>query len=90
MKYVDWFIVAVCVVLLQYERMRRVNAELEEKLEAAEIQVKQQSVEYRTILQQKEVTSSLCTFSPRGAVSRCHVLFFTVLFVCDSRWTSAT
>ncbi|XP_060727570.1 thyroid receptor-interacting protein 11 [Tachysurus vachellii] len=42
----------------EYERMRRVNAELEEKLEAAEIQVKQQSVEYRTILQQKEVDIS--------------------------------
>ncbi|XP_027022754.2 thyroid receptor-interacting protein 11 isoform X2 [Tachysurus fulvidraco] len=42
----------------EYERMRRVNAELEEKLEAAEIQVKQQSVEYRTVLQQKEVDIS--------------------------------
>uniref|UniRef100_A0A671QWK8 Thyroid receptor-interacting protein 11-like n=1 Tax=Sinocyclocheilus anshuiensis TaxID=1608454 RepID=A0A671QWK8_9TELE len=31
---------------------------LEEKLEAAEIQVKQQSVEYRTLLQQKEVEIS--------------------------------
>ncbi|KAG7334498.1 hypothetical protein KOW79_002905 [Hemibagrus wyckioides] len=42
----------------EYERLRRVNAELEEKLEAAEIQVKQQSLEYRTILQQKEVDIS--------------------------------
>ncbi|XP_053357855.1 thyroid receptor-interacting protein 11 [Clarias gariepinus] len=42
----------------EYERLRRINAELEEKLEAAEIQVKQQSVEYRTILQQKEVDIS--------------------------------
>uniref|UniRef100_A0A671L0P2 Thyroid receptor-interacting protein 11-like n=1 Tax=Sinocyclocheilus anshuiensis TaxID=1608454 RepID=A0A671L0P2_9TELE len=41
-----------------YERLRRINSELEEKLEAAEIQVKQQSVEYRTLLQQKEVEIS--------------------------------
>uniref|UniRef100_A0AAR2L6K1 GRIP domain-containing protein n=1 Tax=Pygocentrus nattereri TaxID=42514 RepID=A0AAR2L6K1_PYGNA len=42
----------------EYERLRRINAELEEKLEAAEIQVKQQSLEYRTLLQQKEVEIS--------------------------------
>uniref|UniRef100_A0A671QWK5 Thyroid receptor-interacting protein 11-like n=1 Tax=Sinocyclocheilus anshuiensis TaxID=1608454 RepID=A0A671QWK5_9TELE len=36
----------------------KINSELEEKLEAAEIQVKQQSVEYRTLLQQKEVEIS--------------------------------
>lgn len=42
----------------EHERLRRINAELEEKLEAAEIQVKQQSVEYRTLLQQKEVEIS--------------------------------
>uniref|UniRef100_A0A672P7I3 Thyroid receptor-interacting protein 11-like n=1 Tax=Sinocyclocheilus grahami TaxID=75366 RepID=A0A672P7I3_SINGR len=44
--------------LTTYERLRRINSELEEKLEAAEIQVKQQSVEYRTLLQQKEVEIS--------------------------------
>uniref|UniRef100_A0A671QWL0 Thyroid receptor-interacting protein 11-like n=1 Tax=Sinocyclocheilus anshuiensis TaxID=1608454 RepID=A0A671QWL0_9TELE len=44
--------------LTTYERSRRINSELEEKLEAAEIQVKQQSVEYRTLLQQKEVEIS--------------------------------
>lgn len=42
----------------EYERLRRINAELEEKLEASEIQVKQQSLEYRTVLQQKEVEIS--------------------------------
>uniref|UniRef100_A0A8C1K8S6 Thyroid hormone receptor interactor 11 n=1 Tax=Cyprinus carpio TaxID=7962 RepID=A0A8C1K8S6_CYPCA len=42
----------------EYERLRRINSELEEKLEAAEIQVKQQSVEYRSLLQQKEVEIS--------------------------------
>uniref|UniRef100_A0A673H3Z4 Thyroid receptor-interacting protein 11-like n=1 Tax=Sinocyclocheilus rhinocerous TaxID=307959 RepID=A0A673H3Z4_9TELE len=42
----------------EYERLRRINSELEEKLEAAEIQVKQQSVEYRTFLQLKEVEIS--------------------------------
>ncbi|XP_036431079.1 LOW QUALITY PROTEIN: thyroid receptor-interacting protein 11 [Colossoma macropomum] len=42
----------------EYERLRRINAELEEKLEAAEIQVKQQSLDYRTLLQQKEVEIS--------------------------------
>ncbi|XP_062851781.1 thyroid receptor-interacting protein 11 [Trichomycterus rosablanca] len=42
----------------EYERLRRINAELEEKLEASEIQVKQQSVEYRSLLQQKEVDIS--------------------------------
>lgn len=52
MRYVNWFL---ALFPFQYERLRRINAELEETLEAAEIQVKQQSVEYRTILQQKEV-----------------------------------
>ncbi|XP_076841933.1 thyroid receptor-interacting protein 11 isoform X2 [Brachyhypopomus gauderio] len=42
----------------EYERLRRINAELEEKLEASEIQVKQQSLDYRTLLQQKEVDIS--------------------------------
>ncbi|TRY86805.1 hypothetical protein DNTS_020526 [Danionella cerebrum] len=42
----------------EYERLQRINSELEEKLEAAEIQVKQQSVENRTLLQQKEVEIS--------------------------------
>ncbi|XP_052007166.1 thyroid receptor-interacting protein 11 [Xyrauchen texanus] len=42
----------------EYERLLSINSELEEKLEAAEIQIKQQSVEYRTLLQQKEVEIS--------------------------------
>ncbi|CAM4726205.1 unnamed protein product [Leuciscus chuanchicus] len=42
----------------EYERLRRLNSELEEKLEAAEIQIKQQSLENRTLLQQKEVEIS--------------------------------
>lgn len=44
--------------LLQHERLRKLHAELEEKLEAAEIQIKRQSAEYRTLLQQKDV----CTY----------------------------
>lgn len=40
---------------LQYERLKKVHAELEEKLEASEIQIKSQSSEYRTLLQQKDV-----------------------------------
>lgn len=40
------------------ERLKRYCAELEEKLEASELQVKQQSAEYRNQLQQKEVEIS--------------------------------
>lgn len=40
---------------LQCERLKKLHAELEEKLEASEIQNKQQSAEYRTLLQQKGV-----------------------------------
>uniref|UniRef100_A0AAQ4QT76 Thyroid hormone receptor interactor 11 n=1 Tax=Gasterosteus aculeatus aculeatus TaxID=481459 RepID=A0AAQ4QT76_GASAC len=44
--------------LLQYDRIRKLNAELEEKLEASEIQIKGQSAEYRSLLQQKDVEIS--------------------------------
>ncbi|XP_070698253.1 thyroid receptor-interacting protein 11 [Pempheris klunzingeri] len=39
----------------EYDRLRKLYAEQEEKLEAAEIQVKRQSAEYRSLLQQKDV-----------------------------------
>uniref|UniRef100_A0A672JJL5 GRIP domain-containing protein n=1 Tax=Salarias fasciatus TaxID=181472 RepID=A0A672JJL5_SALFA len=42
----------------EYDRLKRLHAELEEKLEASEIQIKQQSAEYRTLLQQKDVEIS--------------------------------
>ncbi|KAJ8411932.1 hypothetical protein AAFF_G00155700 [Aldrovandia affinis] len=42
----------------EYERLQKIHAELEEKLEAAEIQIKQQSSEHRRLLQQKEVEVS--------------------------------
>ncbi|KAL4656205.1 thyroid receptor-interacting protein 11-like [Arapaima gigas] len=42
----------------EYERLKKIYAELEEKHEAAEIQIKQQSAEYRSLLQQKEVEIS--------------------------------
>uniref|UniRef100_A0A6Q2YS62 GRIP domain-containing protein n=1 Tax=Esox lucius TaxID=8010 RepID=A0A6Q2YS62_ESOLU len=42
----------------EYERLKRIHAEMEEKLEASEIQIKQQSVEYRTLMQQKDVEIS--------------------------------
>ncbi|XP_071752193.2 thyroid receptor-interacting protein 11 isoform X2 [Centroberyx gerrardi] len=42
----------------EYDRLKKLNAELEEKLEASEIQVKQQSAEYRSLLQQKDVEIS--------------------------------
>ncbi|XP_059209076.1 thyroid receptor-interacting protein 11 [Centropristis striata] len=42
----------------EYDRLRKIHAELEEKLEAAEIQIKRQSAEYRTLLQQKDVEIS--------------------------------
>lgn len=41
--------------LLQHDRLKKFNAELEEKLEAAEIQIKGQSTEYRSTMQQKDV-----------------------------------
>lgn len=40
------------------ERLKKLCTELEEKLEAAELQVKQQSADYRTRLQQREVEIS--------------------------------
>lgn len=40
---------------MQYERLKKLHAELEEKLEASEIQIKRQSAEYRTLLQQRDV-----------------------------------
>ncbi|XP_071222976.1 thyroid receptor-interacting protein 11-like isoform X3 [Salvelinus alpinus] len=40
------------------ERLKRVHAELEEKLEASEIQNKQQSAEYRILMQQRDVEIS--------------------------------
>uniref|UniRef100_A0A671XCC3 Thyroid hormone receptor interactor 11 n=1 Tax=Sparus aurata TaxID=8175 RepID=A0A671XCC3_SPAAU len=42
----------------EYDRLRKLYAELEEKLEASEIQIKAQSAEYRTLLQQKDVEIS--------------------------------
>nr|XP_046223496.1 thyroid receptor-interacting protein 11 [Oncorhynchus gorbuscha] len=42
----------------EYVRLKRIHAELEEKLEASEIQNKQQSAEYRTMMQQKDVEIS--------------------------------
>ncbi|XP_071385206.1 thyroid receptor-interacting protein 11 isoform X2 [Centroberyx affinis] len=42
----------------EYDRLKKLHAELEEKLEASEIQVKQQSAEYRSLLQQKDVEIS--------------------------------
>uniref|UniRef100_A0AAZ3SI84 GRIP domain-containing protein n=1 Tax=Oncorhynchus tshawytscha TaxID=74940 RepID=A0AAZ3SI84_ONCTS len=42
----------------EYVRLTRIHAELEEKLEASEIQNKQQSAEYRTMMQQKDVEIS--------------------------------
>ncbi|XP_034431885.1 thyroid receptor-interacting protein 11 isoform X2 [Hippoglossus hippoglossus] len=42
----------------EHDRLRKLHAELEEKLEASEIQNKRQSAEYRTLLQQKDVDIS--------------------------------
>ncbi|XP_053192155.1 thyroid receptor-interacting protein 11 [Scomber japonicus] len=42
----------------EHDRLKMLHAELEEKLEASEIQIKQQSAEYRTLLQQKDVEIS--------------------------------
>ncbi|TNN64169.1 Thyroid receptor-interacting protein 11 [Liparis tanakae] len=42
----------------EYDRLRTLHAELEEKLEASELQNKGQSTEYRTLLQQKDVELS--------------------------------
>ncbi|KAK1893842.1 Thyroid receptor-interacting protein 11 [Dissostichus eleginoides] len=42
----------------EHERLRTLHAELEEKLEASEIQIKSQSAEYRSLLQQKDVEIS--------------------------------
>ncbi|XP_055718433.1 thyroid receptor-interacting protein 11-like isoform X2 [Salvelinus fontinalis] len=40
------------------ERLKRIHAELEEKLEASEIQNKQQSAEYRILMQQRDASEA--------------------------------
>lgn len=47
--------------LSQHDRLKTLNAELEEKLEASEIQIKGQSTEYRSTMQQKDVCG-LCIY----------------------------
>ncbi|GLD47712.1 thyroid receptor-interacting protein 11 [Lates japonicus] len=42
----------------EHDRLKKLHAELEEKLEASEIQIKRQTAEYRTLLQQKDVEIS--------------------------------
>ncbi|KAM9842122.1 thyroid receptor-interacting protein 11 [Aulostomus maculatus] len=42
----------------EYDRLKKLHAELEEKFEASEIQIKRQSADYRTLLQQKDVEIS--------------------------------
>lgn len=42
----------------EYDRLKKLYAELEEKLEASEIQIKGQSTEYRSTVQQKDVEIS--------------------------------
>ncbi|KAF7658650.1 hypothetical protein LDENG_00009820 [Lucifuga dentata] len=42
----------------EHDRLKKLHTELEEKLEASEIQIKRQSAEYRTLLQQKDVEIS--------------------------------
>ncbi|XP_029453668.1 thyroid receptor-interacting protein 11 [Rhinatrema bivittatum] len=42
----------------EHERLKKLYTDLEEKLEASELQIKQQSAEYRNQLQQKEVEIS--------------------------------
>ena len=43
-------------VLLQLERLKRLNEELTEKLESSELQVAAVSTEYRNVIHQKEVS----------------------------------
>ncbi|KAM3594902.1 uncharacterized protein V6R79_015545 [Siganus canaliculatus] len=43
----------------EHDRLKKVHAEVEEKLEASELQIKGQSSEYRHLLQQKDVDISL-------------------------------
>ncbi|XP_029315993.1 thyroid receptor-interacting protein 11 isoform X2 [Cottoperca gobio] len=49
-----------CVYLseIEHDRLRKLHAELEEKLEASELQIKRQSAENRTLLQQRDVEIS--------------------------------
>ncbi|XP_068607857.1 thyroid receptor-interacting protein 11 [Brachionichthys hirsutus] len=50
----------------EYDRLKTLHSELEEKLEASEIQIKQQSAEYRMLLQQKDVEISLLKVRQNG------------------------
>ncbi|XP_067277240.1 thyroid receptor-interacting protein 11 [Pseudorasbora parva] len=73
----------------EYERLRRINSELEEKLEAAEIQIKQQSVDYRTLLQQKEVEISHLKARQSGLQEEVQKLQHTSQAVTSSSFTDA-
>lgn len=74
------------LLLLQYDRLKKLHAELEEKLEASEIQIKGQSTEYRTLLQQKDVRAVLLFHDQSSSVdahvtqipTRCLFLFTQV------------
>uniref|UniRef100_A0A665W2L0 GRIP domain-containing protein n=1 Tax=Echeneis naucrates TaxID=173247 RepID=A0A665W2L0_ECHNA len=57
-EFVHFIYFLISPSLLQYDRLKKLYAELEEKLEASEIQNKQQSAEYRSLLQQKDVEIS--------------------------------
>ncbi|TNM95878.1 hypothetical protein fugu_016961 [Takifugu bimaculatus] len=58
----------------EYERLKKIHAELEEKLEASEIQIKSQSSEYRALLQQKDVEISHLKARQGGLQEEIHKL----------------
>ncbi|XP_022621855.1 thyroid receptor-interacting protein 11 [Seriola dumerili] len=58
----------------EYDRLRKLHAELEEKLEASEIQIKRQSAEYRSLLQQKDVEISHLKARQSGLQEEVHKL----------------
>lgn len=66
---------SLVLFLLQYERLKKIHAELEEKLEASEIQIKRQSSEYRTHLQQKDVCNIyFCLLTDKKGQSMCDLV----------------
>ena len=50
-------------LLLQNERLKRLNHELEEKAESAELQINTISRQYRQMLEEREVTSAACLYT---------------------------
>lgn len=59
----DFNLFMYCVLVLQNDRLKIFNRELEEKAESSELQINSISSQYRDVLQEKEVSRSHSSIS---------------------------